>query len=167
MHAWVVRAAVWTSHFFIKVNELLGSILLLGTLMQVAMVTSVLLLKFANWFDDSFDCRTGAWNLVYGCSMCSLSGTRSDWTCCRLIIDKAMVEFCMGLQYTLWSLIYFLYIFVDVLNTFMRLCHRLIRSWNNSESVCRINILYNLAVIVKVGVIAHAEPIFIDSSIVS
>lgn len=165
MHAWVMRTAIWAAHFFIEVHQFLGTVLLFGTLMWIAMM-SMLLLKFANWFHHAFDGGSGAWDLVDGGGVGSLGRAGANGAGSGLIVSKSMVEFGMRLEYTLRSLIHFLDVFINMLNSLMWLGHRLIRCRNNRKSICWINILYNLTVVVEIWIVTHTKAVFIDASII-
>lgn len=122
--------------FFININIFLRSILLLCVLMLIATVWKSL---HANWFDHTFYCRPGAWNLVQSIDSSSLGCTRSYRTSCSLIIiQEIVIKFCMRFENTLRSLVHFLYVVVAVLHAFVRLTVGILASVgssNNGEAI--------------------------------
>ena len=166
---WCLKWRVCTRsvHFFVEVHKFLRSILLLSTLMKIIVMGILLLMKsfHANWFYDTFYRGAWAWHLVNWGALRPLSCARPHRASRLLITYESMVKFGMRFQHTLRSLIHFLDILVNVLYSFMRLSQRLVGG-DNSESLCLIDILDDLTIIVKVRIVTHANTtLFVNSSV--
>lgn len=94
---WILKWSIDSSrHFFIKIYQLLGSILLFSTLVKISML---LLECFHTYrlFYCPFYSWSGTRNLVYRSCLSSLSCARTHWSSCSLIVNESMIKFCMGL----------------------------------------------------------------------